>query len=65
MPLFIAFGVDDGELREFERAEGGRLGEIMSREATGSRSCATCQAKFMDSGRFRVRAHSSKPRTAG
>ena len=31
VPLFIAFGVDDGELREFERAEGGRLGEIMSR----------------------------------
>ena len=31
VPMFIAFGVDDSELREFERAEGGRLGEIIAR----------------------------------
>ena len=31
VPVFIAFGVDDEELREFERAEPGRLGTIIAR----------------------------------
>ena len=30
VPVWICFGVDDAELREFERAEAGRLGDIIS-----------------------------------